>query len=78
MSDARPKIPKFYVDRQGVAHAEAWLMELKDLAARATLVARLARLRRGLLGDCERYGLLTELRVRFGPGYRVYVIEDGQ
>ena len=31
----------------------------------------------GLAGDCERYEAVTELRIHFGPGYRVYTVEDG-
>ena len=77
MREIRPKTPKFYVDITGKAHAEDWLQGLKDLSAKATIVARLARIRRGLLGDCERYEMVTELRIDFGPGYRVYTVEDG-
>jgi putative addiction module killer protein len=50
---------------------------LKDLSAKATITARLGRIRRGLLGDCERYESITELKIDFGPGYRVYTVEDG-
>jgi len=75
--EIKPKDPKFYVDVNGKAHAEEWLVGLKDLSAKATITARLARIRRGLLGDCERYEAITELRIDFGPGYRVYTVEDG-
>jgi putative addiction module killer protein len=72
-----PKNPLFYVDVAGKCHAQDWFLELKDLSARAAIAARLARIRRGLLGDCERYEAVTELRINFGPGYRIYTIEDG-
>ncbi|HTA17496.1 MAG TPA: type II toxin-antitoxin system RelE/ParE family toxin [bacterium] len=75
--EVKPKDPQFYVDVSGKAHAEDWLNALKDLSAKATIVARLGRIRRGLLGDCERYGAVTELRIDFGPGYRIYTVEDG-
>lgn len=75
--EIKPKDPRFYVDAAGKAHAEDWLAGLKDLPAKATITARLARIRRGLLGDCERYQAITELKIDFGPGYRVYTVEDG-
>ena len=50
-----------------------WLDELKDRAARAKIWARLARIRTGNFGDCRSVGSgVFELRVDFGPGYRVY------
>jgi putative addiction module killer protein len=75
--EVKPKSPQFYVDVNGKAHAEEWLRGLKDLSAKATIASRLGRIRRGLLGDCERYEAVTELRIHFGPGYRVYTVEDG-
>ena len=50
-----------------------WLTGLKDARARAKVAARLARLMVGNFGDCKalRDGV-WELRVDWGPGYRVY------
>ena len=73
-----PKDPQFYVSADGKALAQIWLDGLQDLLAEAAIIARLARIRRGLLGDCERYGEVTELRVHHGPGYRLYAVEDGE
>ena len=49
------------------------LAELKDVRARAKVAARIARLSAGNFGDCKplRDGV-WELRIDWGPGYRVY------
>ncbi|MGB9196799.1 MAG: type II toxin-antitoxin system RelE/ParE family toxin [Terriglobales bacterium] len=50
-----------------------WLAELKDVRTRAKIVARIDRLAAGNFGDCKPLrGGLSELRVDWGPGYRVY------
>jgi putative addiction module killer protein len=55
-----------------------WFSKLKDRKAQAALDARLLRLQRGQFGDCKRVGAgVSELRVHYGPGYRVYFGEDG-
>lgn len=50
-----------------------WLAGLKDIRARARIAARIDRLVIGNVGDCKtvRDGV-SELRVDYGPGYRVY------
>ena len=50
-----------------------WLASLKDLKARARIAARLDRLSLGSFGDSKalREGV-SELRIDWGPGYRVY------
>ena len=58
---------------------EAWLRELCDGRAVARILARLARVRSGNLGDCKPVGAgVSELRVDYGPGYRVYFGQHGQ
>lgn len=55
-----------------------WFHELADRKAQAALDARLLRLQRGHFGDCKRVGAgISELRIHYGPGYRVYFGEDG-
>jgi putative addiction module killer protein len=50
-----------------------WLDGLKDLRARARVQARLDRLAEGNPGDAKPVGEgVSELRIDFGPGYRVY------
>lgn len=50
-----------------------WLSGLKDRRARAKVIVRIDRLAAGNLGDCKalRDGVY-ELRIDYGPGYRVY------
>ena len=50
-----------------------WLSELRDVRARAKIVARIDRLSAGNFGDCKALrGGLFGLRFDWGPGYRVY------
>jgi putative addiction module killer protein len=56
-----------------------WLRELKDQKARTIIRLRLDRVRLGNLGDCKPVGGgVYELRIDFGPGYRVYYGKIGQ
>lgn len=55
-----------------------WLDELKDLRARARIQARIERLASGNPGDVKPVGGgVSELRIDYGPGYRVYYIKHG-
>jgi putative addiction module killer protein len=57
---------------------EGWLAGLKDSRARARIVDRIARAQLGNLGDIQAVGEgLSELRVHYGPGYRLYVVQRG-
>jgi putative addiction module killer protein len=50
-----------------------WLLKLRDRKAIAKLLVRIESLKQGNLGDSKSLGSgLHELRVHFGPGYRVY------
>ena len=56
-----------------------WLMALRDKQAAARIQIRLDRLTLGLLGDVKPVGAgLSELRVDYGPGYRVYFVQRGK
>ncbi len=56
----------------------AWWIRLNDERARGVIAARLDRLAYGLLGDVEPVGEgISELRIHFGPGYRVYIQKRG-
>jgi len=57
---------------------EAWLRALPDLVGQVAIVKRLVRLEDGNFGDSRGLGSgLWELRIHYGPGYRVYYGEDG-
>jgi len=56
-----------------------WLHALTDRQARARIDARLARVASGNFGDVEPVGEgVMELRIDWGPGYRVYFARLGQ
>jgi putative addiction module killer protein len=58
--------------RKTEAFAE-WIDGLRDLRARARLQVRIERLASGNPGDVEPVGEgVSELRIDYGPGYRVY------
>jgi putative addiction module killer protein len=56
-----------------------WLNALRDSKGKAKILVRIDRLRLGLLGDTKPVGHgVSELRINFGPGYRVYYLKKGE
>ncbi|UXY54581.1 type II toxin-antitoxin system RelE/ParE family toxin [Pseudomonas tohonis] len=56
----------------------AWERKLKDRKARAAIAARIFRLANGLPGDVAPVGQgVSEMRINYGPGYRVYFQQRG-
>jgi putative addiction module killer protein len=56
-----------------------WLDNLRDLQARARVQARIERLALGNPGDVQPAGEgVSELRIHYGPGYRVYFKQRGR
>ncbi|HNX27297.1 MAG TPA: type II toxin-antitoxin system RelE/ParE family toxin [Phycisphaerae bacterium] len=56
-----------------------WLDGLRDMRARARVQVRIERLAMGLSGDAEPVGEgVSELRINYGPGYRVYYKKCGK
>ena len=56
-----------------------WLDRLRDIQARARIQARIERLVTGNPGDVEPVGAgVSELRINYGPGYRVYFKKRGR
>jgi putative addiction module killer protein len=69
-----PKQIVIYADLKGFEPFQAWLDKLRDVKGR-----RLLRVQEGNYGDTEPIGEgLSELRIFFGPGYRVYFGEDSE
>ena len=55
-----------------------WLSKLRDERARFVIVQRLLRVGRGLLGDVRPVGGgVSEMRIGYGPGYRLYYVQRG-
>jgi len=77
--DIKPKSVLVYRDRDGRLPFDGWLRELRDANAVARVLARIGRIRRGNLGDCKTVGEgVSEPRVDYGPGYRIYFGQKGQ
>jgi putative addiction module killer protein len=64
---------RHYITRAGKDVFDDWLSQLADNRAQAKIASRINRLAAGNFGDCKplRRGL-CELRIDWGPGYRVY------
>jgi putative addiction module killer protein len=55
-----------------------WESRLRDRRARTLIAARLTRVAEGLMGDVSPIGEgVSELRIHYGPGYRVYFQQRG-
>ena len=62
--------------RQTIVFRE-WHEGLRDRRAASRIAQRIARVEAGLLGDVKFFGGIGELRVDYGPGYRVYFVQRG-
>ncbi len=57
---------------------DKWLAGLKDARGKARIIKRIRSAERGNFGDCGSVGAgVFEMRVHFGPGYRVYFTRIG-
>jgi len=55
-----------------------WIDELQDIRARARILVRIERLSAGNPGDVKSVGEgVSEMRIDYGPGYRVYYKQQG-
>ena len=58
---------------------DTWLSALKDKLGRARIIHRIRSAEHGNFGDCEPIGEgVSEMRIHFGPGYRVYYTRRGE
>ena len=66
-----------YADEDGYEPFTAWHRELRDVQGRQRILIRIGRLEQGNYGDTAAVGDgVNELRLFFGPGYRVYFGEN--
>ena len=68
-----------YLRLDGKCPFRNWLRSLKDVNARARIRVRINRIRLGNFGDCKSVGSgVSEFRIDYGPGYRVYYGRVGE
>lgn len=71
--EVKNQVIEIYVAEDGRAPFEIWFTSLRDKQAKRRINARIARARLGNFGDSKAVGGgVVELRVNYGPGYRVY------
>lgn len=79
MFDGQPKATIIYQTSTGIRPFDEWVKALRDRQALARIEKRLIRLRDGNPGDYKAIGMgIYELRIDYGPGYRVYFAFSGQ
>ena len=58
---------------------DKWLTKLKDVRGKARILARIRSAELGNLGDVKSVGKgISEMRIHYGPGYRVYFTRRGK
>jgi putative addiction module killer protein len=68
----------FVVEVLKSATFEKWFQDLRDRQAQARINARIRRLSFGNPGDAKPVGMgVSEMRINYGPGYRVYFQQRG-
>lgn len=71
--------PLTALDVVQTANLRSWLDKRRDRRAQARIAARILALESGHFGDWKALdGTVSELRVQYGPGYRVYFMRSGQ
>lgn len=59
-------------------HFEKWQNKLKDVNAKSRIGVRIRRMETGVLGDVKPVGDgVSEARIHYGPGYRLYFCQQG-
>ncbi len=68
-----------YVDDDGDKPYAEWLVKLTDKHAKTRVLVRVSRMAAGNFGDCKPVSEgVWELRIDWGPGYRVYYAQSGK
>lgn len=74
----KPQEVRVYQTEDGKRPFNLWMRRLRDTRARQRIRARIERVGLGNFGDPKSVGdAVIELRVDYGPGYRVYFGRDG-
>jgi putative addiction module killer protein len=79
LPEARPLVVEVYSTQEGKEPFTEWLTSLKDKRGADKILLRIQRIQLGNLGDHKFIAEgVFELRIKFGPGYRVYFgrVED--
>lgn len=67
-----------YERSDGVLPFVEWIRNLRDIRGKQKVEARIDRVRLGNMGDHRSVGEgVQEMRIHYGPGYRVYLGEEG-
>ncbi|MFB2838873.1 MULTISPECIES: type II toxin-antitoxin system RelE/ParE family toxin [Floridanema] len=76
--EAQPREIQRYVTPDGKIPFTEWLNSLRDIKAQIKIRGRLERVALGNLGDYRSVGEgVFELRINYGPGYRIYFGQVG-
>jgi putative addiction module killer protein len=76
--EVQPREIRRYTTAEGRAPFTEWLDALRDRNVRVKIKSRLDRVEQGNLGDFKSVGQgVFELRINYGPGYRVYFGQVG-
>ncbi|MBX3053187.1 MAG: hypothetical protein KF753_17010, partial [Caldilineaceae bacterium] len=77
MADTATEVREYQTEN-GRKPFQEWLRDLRDRDARARIRIRLDCILLGNLGDTKSVGRgVNELRISYGPGYRIYFGRDG-
>lgn len=63
------------IEVRKTAEFVGWFKSLKDVRAKARIQIRIDRVELGNLGDAKFFDGIGELRVDYGPGYRIYFVK---
>lgn len=76
--EAQPREIQRYITPDGKVPFSEWFDSLRDTNAQAKIISRLNRMTAGNLGDYRSVGEgVSELKINYGPGYRVYFGQIG-
>jgi putative addiction module killer protein len=76
--EVQPREIQSYTTLDGKVPYDEWFNSLRDINAQAKIISRLNRIANGNLGDYRSVGEgVCELKINYGPGYRIYFGQIG-